>query len=72
MPAFLKGYGELNHKTGEYILSAKTQSLVTSMINVGEFIGAVSSYLIGDKLGRKGSLYVSSTAVVVGYTASRC
>ncbi|CZR63733.1 related to MFS monosaccharide transporter [Phialocephala subalpina] len=66
MPKFLKDYGSLDPTTGTYIVSAGKQSLVTSIINAGEFLGAVSSYYIGSKIGRKGGLYVSSVCVVLG------
>ena len=36
------------------------------MINVGELIGALAASFIGDYLGRKGGLYVSSTLVCIG------
>jgi SP family sugar:H+ symporter-like MFS transporter len=66
MPEFLKDYGSVNSATGKYMLSAGKQSLVTSIINAGEFLGAISSSFIGSKIGRKGGLYVSSVCVVVG------
>ncbi len=68
MKLFLKLYGKYNAVTGAFMLTAKMQPLVTSIINVGEFLGAVSSFWIGDKYGRKGGLYVSSTSVVIGVT----
>lgn len=66
MPKFLTDYGTLDPATGKYILSAGKQSLVTSIINVWEFVGAVSSYYIGSMIGRKGGLYISSACVVLG------
>lgn len=38
------------------------------MINVGEFIGAISASFIGDAIGRKHGLYVVCVLVVVGVT----
>jgi SP family sugar:H+ symporter-like MFS transporter len=66
MPEFVKYYGTFDSTKGTYVLSAKVESLVTSIINAGEFIGAISSSFIGDKIGRKGGLFVSSACVVVG------
>lgn len=66
MPEFLKDYGSMNPATRKYMLSAGKQSLVTSIINAGEFLGAVSSYFIGSKIGRKGGLYAACVCVVVG------
>lgn len=66
MKPFIQAYGHYDSSTGTYILSSKIQSLTTSIINVGELVGAVSSYIIGDHLGRRGGLFVSSFMVVLG------
>lgn len=66
MEPFSKAYGHYDSSTGTYILSSSIQSLTTSIINVGELVGAVSSYIIGDNLGRRGGLFVSSFMVVLG------
>ena len=66
MPAFLKIFGTYDPKTHEYMMSAERQSLTTSIINAGEFVGAVSSFLIGEKLGPRSGLFVSSAAVIIG------
>lgn len=66
MQPFLKLYGEWDPTKGQYFMSASQQSLTTSIINAGEFVGAVSAYFIGDKVGRRGGLFVSSACVIVG------
>ncbi|KAK4949970.1 hypothetical protein LTR10_011812 [Elasticomyces elasticus] len=67
MPPFITSYGGgLDPATGAYALSARLQSIMVSIINVGEFIGAVSSFLVGDHLGRKGSFLIAMACVVVG------
>ncbi|GAM35494.1 hypothetical protein TCE0_017r03874 [Talaromyces pinophilus] len=66
MEPFIKAYGHYDSSTGTYILSSSIQSLTTSIINVGELVGAVSSYVVGDHLGRRGGLFVSSLMVVLG------
>ncbi|KFZ20703.1 hypothetical protein V502_03052 [Pseudogymnoascus sp. VKM F-4520 (FW-2644)] len=66
MQPFLSVYGHFDTKSMEYAVSSSTLSLITSIINVGEFVGATSAFWIGNKLGYKHGLYVSSTAVVVG------
>lgn len=66
MEPFIKAYGHYDSSTGTYILSSSIQSLTTSIINVGELVGAVSSYIVGDHLGRRGGLFVSSFMVVLG------
>ena len=66
MQPFLKIYGTYNPVKKLYFMSAAHQSLTSSIINAGEFVGAVSSYYVIDKLGRRGSLFVSSGTVIVG------
>lgn len=66
MEPFIKAYGHYDTTTGGYVLSSSMQSLTTSIINVGEFVGAISSFLIDNKFGRRGGLFVSSAFVVIG------
>ena len=66
MQPFLEIYGKYDPVKKIYFMSAAHQSLTSSIINAGEFVGAVSSYYLIDKLGRRGSLFVSSGTVVVG------
>ncbi|KAJ5937820.1 general substrate transporter [Penicillium verhagenii] len=66
MEPFIKEYGHYDTATDAYVLSASMQSLTTSIINVGEFVGAVSSFMVGDRIGRRGGLFVSSAFVVAG------
>lgn len=66
MQPFLEIYGTYNPAKKLYYMSAADQSLTTSIINAGEFVGAVTSYYLIDKLGRRGCLFVSSGTVVVG------
>ena len=68
MKPFIAVFGSYNSTTSSYDLSASRESLITSVINIGELLGAVSSSFVGDRLGRKGGLYVSSTCVVIGTT----
>ncbi|RDW89169.1 hypothetical protein BP6252_01201 [Coleophoma cylindrospora] len=66
MEAFLKVFGDYRASNDTWYMSSSTQSLITSIINVGELGGAITAYYVGDKLGRKGGLYVSSAAVILG------
>ncbi|KAJ5658343.1 general substrate transporter [Penicillium longicatenatum] len=66
MEPFIKEYGRYDSATGAFTLSASMQSLTTSIINVGELVGAVSSFLVDDRIGRRGGLFVSSAFVVAG------
>lgn len=66
MEPFDKLYGHYDASKAAYVLSSRVESIVTSIINVGEFVGAVSSFVLGDHLGRRRSLLVALSAVVVG------
>lgn len=66
MKAFLEAFGSYRSSNKSWYMTSSRQSLVTSIINVGELLGAVTASYIGDKLGRKAGLYVSSVAVIIG------
>lgn len=52
MPAFLRVFGELG-PDGDYFLSSATNSLLTSILSVGTFFGAIFASTIGDAIGRR-------------------
>ena len=66
MRSFAKIYGRLDGAKGTYTLSTETQSLVTSIIDAGEFLGAVSAFIVGERYGRRGGLFISSAIVCLG------
>ncbi|KAJ5097386.1 general substrate transporter [Penicillium angulare] len=66
MDPFIKAYGHYDPEVNAYAMSSRIQSITTSIINVGEFIGAASSFAIDDKIGRRGGMFVSSVFVVIG------
>ena len=53
MPWWLEQFGVLNPATGKYVLSSGNNSLVTSILSVGTFFGALGAYPAGDALGRR-------------------
>lgn len=57
MPAFLRVFGELG-PDGTYFLSSSTNSLLTSILSVGTFFGAVFASTIGDAIGRRMGIVV--------------
>jgi MFS family permease len=61
MDKFKLDFGEPNAQ-GVYDVSATNQSLFSSIIQAGEFVGSLSAAFVGDFLGRRGSL---QTAVVI-------
>lgn len=66
MQPFIKIYGHYDAAQKTYVLNSNTESVVTSMINVGEFVGAVTSFILGEHFGRRGSLLIAVCTVVVG------
>lgn len=69
MAPFIRNFGGvLDPTTGKLALTASRESLVTSIIQVGELLGAASAWFVADKIGRKGGLYLTSTCVVIGTT----
>ncbi|KAJ5702696.1 general substrate transporter [Penicillium malachiteum] len=66
MEPFLRSYGNYDPSTGDYAINPSIESITTSSINIGELLGAVSSFMIDDKIGRRGGLFVSSACVLIG------
>ncbi|GAA5897751.1 hypothetical protein JCM8208_000250 [Rhodotorula glutinis] len=52
MPYFKSQYGDLQ-ANGEYVISTSTDSLITSILSAGTFVGAICSGFVGNKLGRR-------------------
>ncbi|KAH9815798.1 general substrate transporter [Melampsora americana] len=65
MPYWLETFGEKNAK-GEYILSTANDSLVTSILSAGTFIGALLAYPFGDILGRRWGVIASCAIFCIG------
>lgn len=55
MPYFIQTFGTLQ-SDGSYILTSGTNSLITSILSAGTFVGALSGSLVGDGLGRRWGL----------------
>lgn len=68
MDEFVQVYGSLDAATGKKVVSASTQSLVTSIINVGEFFGALTASYISERVGLRGGLLVACVIVSIGTT----
>jgi MFS family permease len=68
MPEFVNHYGEYDPVKQQMVVTSSRQSLVTSIINVGEFVGALCAFWIGQKLGMRGGLLLACVVVVIGTT----
>ncbi|KAI0154790.1 general substrate transporter [Xylariaceae sp. FL1272] len=65
LDVFQRTFGSLQ-SDGTYGISPSTLSATTSLINVGELVGTLSSAPINDFLGRKGGWLIGATLVSVG------
>ncbi|KAI0343097.1 MFS monosaccharide transporter [Trametopsis cervina] len=70
MKDWLRLFGEpttdtLTHPTGYFITSGK-QSLVTSILSAGTFVGALIGAPVADSLGRRGGVFVATLVFSTG------
>lgn len=68
MDQFVQRYGTYDAQKGQMIISSSRQSLVTSIINAGEFVGALTAFLVCQRIGLRGGLLLACLIVVVGTT----
>lgn len=65
MPFWLETFGEPNG-SGGFTLSTANDSLVTSILSVGTFCGALLAYPFGDILGRRWGVIASCGVFCIG------
>ena len=65
MPYFIQTYGD-QRPDGSYYLPSSTNSLITSILSLGTFFGALSGSLVGDRLGRRYALIVYMVVFFIG------
>ncbi|KZS93480.1 general substrate transporter [Sistotremastrum niveocremeum HHB9708] len=73
MDDFVKRFGTSNG-SGGFVLDANRQSIITSLLSAGTFIGALGQAFTADRFGRKRSITLWSAIFTVGVviqTASR-
>ncbi|KZT53631.1 general substrate transporter [Calocera cornea HHB12733] len=66
MPDFINRFGEPTGEGGAMVLSATRQSLITSLLSVGTFIGALAQAFTADSMGRRGSIAFWAAIFTVG------
>lgn len=64
-PSFKRDYGTLQ-PNGAYDISGSQQSLLASIVQAGEFVGALTASFIGDYSGRKGAFVAACAFVTIG------
>ncbi|VDC04259.1 unnamed protein product [Peniophora sp. CBMAI 1063] len=65
MPDFVERFGEPNG-SGGFELSSSRQSIITSLLSAGTFVGALGQALTADRFGRKPSIFIWSAIFTVG------
>ncbi|PLW35160.1 hypothetical protein PCASD_11245 [Puccinia coronata f. sp. avenae] len=65
MPFWLRSAGQLG-ADGKYMITTSQDSLVTSILSVGTFVGALLAYPIGDRFGRKIGIMIACVIFSVG------
>ncbi|EJD54351.1 general substrate transporter [Auricularia subglabra TFB-10046 SS5] len=67
MPDFIDRFGEFDASEGKMVLSPSRQSIITSLLSAGTFIGALAQAFTSDlRYGRKGSIFTWSTIFTIG------
>ncbi|PPQ78039.1 hypothetical protein CVT25_015584 [Psilocybe cyanescens] len=65
MPDFIRRFGELGDN-GEFFLSSSRQSIITSLLSAGTFVGALAQAFTSDRFGRRGSILIWSGIFTIG------
>jgi len=66
MPDFVNRFGQPTGPNGTYELSSSRQSIITSLLSAGTFVGAIGQAFTSDRFGRKGSVLIWSAIFTVG------
>ncbi|KAH8094627.1 general substrate transporter [Cristinia sonorae] len=65
MPDFIRRFGEVG-PDGVPFLSSSRQSIITSLLSAGTFVGALGQAFTSDRSGRKGSILIWSGIFTIG------
>ncbi|CAA7265874.1 unnamed protein product [Cyclocybe aegerita] len=65
MPDFIRRFGEVG-ANGQPFLSSSRQSIITSLLSAGTFVGALGQAFTSDRFGRRGSILIWSAIFTVG------
>lgn len=65
MPDFQARFGQVD-SNGNVFLSASRQSIITSLLSAGTFVGALGQAFTSDRNGRRGSILIWSAIFTIG------
>lgn len=66
MREWLEHFGDETDANGNAAISSSQLSLLSSIVQAGEFVGALSAGFIGNRYGRRGGLLAASFFVTIG------
>lgn len=66
MDEWLEHFGDTTDANGNPAISSSQLSLLSSIVQVGEFVGALVAGFVGNQFGRRGGLVAASICVSVG------
>ncbi|KIY74116.1 sugar transporter [Cylindrobasidium torrendii FP15055 ss-10] len=66
MPDFTRRFGDFNEASGEWELDSHKQSIITSLLSAGTFVGALGQAFTSDRFGRRGSILIWSFIFTIG------
>ncbi|KAJ3558801.1 hypothetical protein NM688_g710 [Phlebia brevispora] len=65
MPDFQRRFGQID-SNGNPFLSSSRQSIITSLLSAGTFVGALGQAFTSDRFGRRGSILIWSGIFTIG------
>ncbi|KAF5385355.1 hypothetical protein D9615_001062 [Tricholomella constricta] len=65
MPDFINRFGEIG-PDGKMFLSSSRQSIITSLLSAGTFVGALGQAFTSDRFGRRGSILIWAAIFTIG------
>ncbi|KAJ7894575.1 general substrate transporter [Mycena leptocephala] len=65
MPDFVDRFGQVG-ADGQMFLSSSRQSIITSLLSAGTFVGALAQAFTSDRFGRRGSILIWSGIFTIG------
>ncbi|KAF8435632.1 general substrate transporter [Boletus edulis BED1] len=65
MPDFIHRFGQVS-SDGTYYLSSSRQSIITSLLSAGTFVGSLAQAFTTDSMGRRGSILLWAAIFTIG------
>ncbi|KAG9035782.1 hypothetical protein FRB95_010550 [Tulasnella sp. JGI-2019a] len=66
MPDFIDRFGQPIGTNGAMVLTSSRQSIITSLLSAGTFVGALAQAFTSDRFGRRGSILIWTAIFTIG------